>query len=139
MKCSEVMKRDVLTARSDDSLQRVALEMLRTGVSFVPVIDDEHRFVGAVTERALLAQVVAAGRPSLELKAGDVAHELPVVGPDEEHTAAESKMGAKQISRAAVVDSFGHLLGVVTLASLADKVGSAEAGNLLKTLRRAEV
>lgn len=139
MKCSEVMKRDVLTARSDDSLQRVAFEMLKSGVSFVPVVDDEHRFVGAITERALLAQVVAAGRPSPGLKAGDVAHELPVVAPDEDHTAAESKMNAKQIGRAAVVDSFGHLLGVVTLAGLAEKVGSAEAGNLLKSLRRAEV
>jgi len=139
MKCSEVMKHDLPTVRFEDSLQSVALTMLQRSVSFVPVIDSEHRLVGAVTERALVAHVVAAGRPSLDIKAGNVSHELPTVGPDEEHTAAEAKMSALQIPRAAVVDAFGHLLGVVTLTSLAEKVGSQEAGNLLKSLRRADV
>jgi CBS-domain-containing membrane protein len=139
MKCSEVMKRDVLTARADDSLQAVALAMLQHGVSFVPILDSERRMVGAVTERVLLAQVVASGRTSLDIKAGNVAHELPLVGPDDEHGAAEAKMAEKQIARAGVVDSEGRFLGVVTLASLAEKVGSQEAGNLLKSLRRTEV
>lgn len=139
MKCSEVMKRDVVRCDRHDSLQKVAMEMLQKDLSFLPVVDSEGRFVGAVTERGLLAQVVATGRPSLNLKAGNVALALPIVGPDDEHTVAEQKMREAKSRAAAVIGAEDAFLGLITLATLADKAGSAEAGNLLKELRRAEL
>lgn len=139
MKCSEVMKRDVLKANSDDSLQKIAMTMLEKQVGFLPVVDDEGRFKGAVTERGLLGQVVATGRSSLHLKAGNVVMPLPTVAPDDEHTVAEQKMREAKARAAAVIDAEDHFFGLITLGALAEKAGSAEAGNLLKELQRAEI
>jgi len=127
MKCAELMKRDLHTARDDDSLQVVAMAMLQHATDFVPVADFEGHFKGALTERALLAHVVATGRESHALKAGNLAHELPTVGPDDEAPVAEQKMREAKKTRAAVVDAEHHLLGIVSLADLASPPGGAGA------------
>lgn len=136
MKCSEVMKRDALVVNAGDSVQVVAQEMITRGVSVVPVIDGEKRFRGALTDRSLVAQVIAGDRQAQKVKAAAVAHPLPTVGPDDEHSVAEQKMREAKKTRAAVVDADGHYLGLITLAALAEQ--SPDAGNLLKELRVAE-
>lgn len=139
MKCSDVMKRDILTAHRSDSVQAVAIKMVERGAAFVAVVDDEGRFVGGLTERSLVAQVVGSGRPSHTLKAGNLSHRFPTVGPDDEHTTAEGKMRDAKSVRAVVVDAEDHLLGAISLTSLAETAGSADAGNLLKELKRADI
>jgi CBS domain-containing protein len=47
---ARVMKRDVVTARPDDSLSRVAKLLWESHLSCVPIVDDDEALVGIITE-----------------------------------------------------------------------------------------
>jgi len=53
MKVSEIMTRDVVTLRPDQTLEDAAKLLMETGVSGVPVVQDE-KVVGMLSERDLL-------------------------------------------------------------------------------------
>jgi len=59
---ADVMTRDVVTVRPDDTLQRAAQLMLDRGVSGLPVVDVQGRVVGVVSETDLIRPDEAAER-----------------------------------------------------------------------------
>lgn len=50
----DLMTRNVLTIRADELVDRAVAVILQHGVSSLPVVDEQQRFVGIVTEYALL-------------------------------------------------------------------------------------
>jgi CBS domain-containing protein len=54
MKVSDVMTERVFTVRPDTPLRSVAKQMLEYGVSGLPVVDNEERVVGVVSETDIL-------------------------------------------------------------------------------------
>src|SRR5512133_2512324 len=54
MKAQEIMTTQVITVRSDSPLQDAIEAMLRHGVSGMPVVDEQGRPVGMLTESDLL-------------------------------------------------------------------------------------
>ena len=54
MQAQEIMTRQVITIRSDSSLQDAIAAMLRHGISGMPVVDEQGRPVGMLSEGDLL-------------------------------------------------------------------------------------
>lgn len=57
---ADVMTRDVVTVRPDDTLRRAAQLMLKRGVAGLPVVDVHGRIVGVVSEADLVRPDEAA-------------------------------------------------------------------------------
>ncbi|GAA3203168.1 CBS domain-containing protein [Nonomuraea roseoviolacea] len=136
----DVMTRDVVTVTGSTPFKDIALALIEGGVSAVPVLDDDRRVVGVVSEADLLRkeefreQFYREGyRPPLrarlrhpkgrEKAAGDTAAELmtspPVTVPPEAPVASAARlMDSRDVKRLAVVDGEGRLVGVVSRRDL---------------------
>ena len=54
MLVKNVMTKDVLTVRPDEKVDKVARLLVDNRISGVPVVDDQHRVVGIITEKDLM-------------------------------------------------------------------------------------
>ncbi len=130
----EIMTREVAQVRADTTLAEVAELMGRRGVSGVPVVDQDGKVVGIISEKDFLTHMgvrepknfmtLVAGclktkgciaLPIKQKKAGDIMSAPPVtVG--QETTAKEiaAIFTEKNINRVAVTDGQGRLLGIVS-------------------------
>src|SRR3954465_621567 len=122
----EIMTKSPITVRPDDSARKAAGLMKDNHVGPIPVLDQERKLVGMVTDRDLAIKVVAEGRPA-ETKVGDVmSRDLFTCGPNDNVKEAIKMMETHQVRRVPIVDDQGHLLGIVAQADLATRTGKPE-------------
>lgn len=131
----DVMTKDVVSVREDASYRAVVDLLIGRRVSAVPVVDRGERVIGVVSEADLLHKVEAAGaappgivdawrRRGVRVKAeGRTAADMmtsPAVTaePSLSLAAAARRMHREHVKRLPVVDSFGHLIGIVTRSDL---------------------
>lgn len=55
-KASDIMTRDVVSVKSDTTVEELARLLIEHKFSGVPVVDDDNRLVGIVTENDLISQ-----------------------------------------------------------------------------------
>jgi len=131
----DVMTKDVVSVREDTPYRAVVDLLIGRRVSAVPVVDRSDRVIGVVSEADLLHKVEAAGdatprifdawrRRGDRAKAGgrtaaDVMTSPAVTSePSLSLAAAARRMHREQVKRLPVVDSYGHLIGIVTRSDL---------------------
>ena len=88
MRVQDVMTVDVATVKPDTSLKDMARELSRRRISGMPVVDDDGRIVGVISE----ADVLAKEQSEPEHRAGALARLLNREGP--------SKLGARVVGEA---------------------------------------
>ena len=126
----DVMTADVVTVKNDTPYKEIATLFREHRVSAFPVVDDQDRVIGIVSEADLLSkEVLEDGTPAAfggilrrkeQAKAtGTVATDLmtrPVItiGPDEPVAHAARMMYARRLRRLPVVTGDGRLAGIVT-------------------------
>jgi CBS domain-containing protein len=125
-----VMTTDVVTASVDTPVAKLVDLMSSNRISAVPVLGDDDRVVGVVSQADLLARVAAtdAGarrrrRRQAAKAAATSARDLmsaPAlsIAPDELLSAAAKRMQAKNVKRLLVTGGSGQLLGIVSRADL---------------------
>jgi CBS domain-containing protein len=138
MKIDEVMTEDVLTVTTGKTLKKTARLLADTGISGMPVVDDDGKLVGVISEADILFKERSPERrrggsfawlffPDLleqEAKldartAGEAMSAPPVtIGPDRPVSEAAARMLDEGINRLPVVDDDGKLIGIVTRADL---------------------
>lgn len=132
MRVLDIMTMDVLTARPEDSLKDAARTMVRAGVSGLPVVDDDGRLVGIITEadflereadrsrrRLLNAMLDECGGVVEAETVGEVMSTDPVViFPEATVTEAARMMAHHHVKRLPVVDESGKLVGIVSRADV---------------------
>ena len=120
MQITEIMTRDVRFCRGSDTLACAARLMWDHDIGSVPVVDDETRVIGMITDRDVCMAAYTTGRPLDELIVGNVMSKR-VVTCDEHAADAElaRAMVDGQVRRVPVVDGQRHLVGIVTLSDLA--------------------
>ncbi|MEQ8317563.1 MAG: CBS domain-containing protein [Phycisphaerales bacterium] len=128
MKISDIMTRQIVTASMDDDLEH--LRELFTNYRFrhLPVIGDDGRLAGIVSDRDVLAAVSpfagtinerTADANSLKRRAHQImSRKLHTISPDETAENATLMLLHRRISALPVVDDRGHLVGVVTMRDL---------------------
>lgn len=137
MKVEDVMTTEVWTVRSETPLKQAAEILAARHISGLPVVDEENRVVGVLSEgdvlfkergaaepRGLLASLLELGLPDVESKlaartAGEAMTAPAVtIGPKRPLAEAAGRMIEEGINRLPVVDETGKLLGLVTRADL---------------------
>ena len=121
MRAGELCVRDVVTARSDESVVEVARRMASLDVGDVIVVEERAgrlpHPIGIATDRDLVVHVLAhADRVPATTKLADVmGRELVLATEDDDVHAVLEKMRAHSIRRIPIVDRDGGLQGVLSI------------------------
>lgn len=137
MRVRDLMTDVVVTVRPDTSLKEVATILARCGISGVPVVVEDGRVIGVVSEGDILVkeQVSAQQRgrrawlraafgkgeqPKLQARTAGQAMTAPAktIAPWRPVAAAAAQMLEEGVKRLPVVDHDGRLVGIVTRADL---------------------
>ncbi|MCS7005999.1 MAG: CBS domain-containing protein [Thermoleophilia bacterium] len=134
MKIEEVMTREPKAVPEATSLKDVARILAEHGISGLPVVDEEGKVVGVVSEadivgkevgaereRSLLGRLLRGGPPPvLDARTAGEAMTAPAltITADREVAEAARTMTEQGVNRLPVVDDEGRLVGIVTRADL---------------------
>ena len=115
----DVMHPGVVAAHENAAFKQIVDALVRNGISAVPVIDDNRRVVGVVSESDLLARL-SDGRPAPRAATARELMTAPPVVTQRGTPVADAAHLATQagVRRLPVVDSDGVLVGIVTRADL---------------------
>lgn len=118
MKVSEVMTRDVRTLNADASALDAAKCLAEDDIGFVPVTRDD-RIVGVITDRDIVARVLADGRDPQSTKLAAIASNDPkYCYEDEDCEHVARNMDQLLIRRLPVVSREKRLVGVVSIEDI---------------------
>jgi len=143
MKVKDLMSTNVLTISKDTSVEEIAGILAENNISGVPVVDEENRVIGIVTQKDLLYKDIKPRFPAVvEILGGMIflsgvkeyntelkklvatkAEELMTkkvitISPDSSVEKAAAIMVDKNINRIPVVDEGNHLLGIISRADI---------------------
>jgi len=139
MLCRDVMKTVVFTCHAGDPVAECARTMRDHNLGFLPVLDDDGRVIGVVTDRDLALRILALGA-SPDAPVGPVmTREVIWCRPLDELRSAEAQMAGARKSRLVVMDDDGSCAGVISLSDIAHADSLARAGQVLSAVTRREV
>jgi CBS domain-containing protein len=120
MNVFEVMTRRVFSCRPEDTLAAAAAAMWDHDVGCLPVLGDEERVIGMITDRDIcMAAYTRASRLDEVAIASVMSRRLHACSPEQTVSAAEEVMRLDRVRRTPVVDPRGRLLGILSLGDLA--------------------
>lgn len=124
---TSIMTASPASCRPDTPLRQVAQLMVDNDCGLIPVVDQDNKPVGTVTDRDIATRVVASGRDAASASAADAMSEpcTTVAAGSSVQDAARAMEGAR-VRRVPVVDGDGRLAGIVAIADLV-KAGKDEA------------
>jgi len=129
----DVMTTRVIWVKKEATFREMAVALHQNRVSAFPVIDDDGKVVGVVSEADLLTKEALDGEPGLfagilhrrdagkarGVTAGDLMTTAVVtVAPEDMVERAARLMYERKVKRLPVVDANGHLVGIVSRADV---------------------
>ena len=127
--CRDVMTRNPVSARPEDTVASVARLMKENDIGPVPIVESQKskRLVGIVTDRDLALKVVAEGRDpeTTPVKQVMTTSIITCRGDDDIETALDA-MSTQQLRRIPVVDDGNMLLGIIAQADIATRMNEPE-------------
>ena len=140
MRVQAVMTPDVRTCTPDDSVNRAAELMWNGDCGFIPVLGEENRVVGVLTDRDICMAGYLQGRPLAEIQVASVmSKDIVSCRPSDTIAEAELTMGKSQVRRLPVIDASGALVGVVSLNDLARELERERGAKRADQVSAAEV
>ena len=132
---SDVMTTRPRTVTPDTRLRDIADIMRTEDVGAVPVVHGDGRLWGMITDRDIVIRALAGDKSIDSCTAKDVATtDLDVATPDDSLSRIIELMGRERIRRVPVVDGSDRLVGIVSLADVAQHADHHE--DLQHALRR---
>lgn len=133
MKVREIMTSEGLaTATLDTTLAEIAERMRDENVGAIPIVDDDDKLCGIITDRDIVVRAVAEGEDPGECTAEEILSEqLHTIDPEADIEAAADLMAEHQIRRLPVVED-EVVIGMISLGDLAVKSEEDEASDVLE-------
>jgi CBS-domain-containing membrane protein len=122
---SDVMTGDVCTVHFSDSVENAARAMVRRDCGALPVVNDNGRLIGMITDRDIVARIVARGIDPRRARVDECMSDRVFACYEED--LIESclwLMSRRQIRRIPVVDDHDRVIGIVSQADLARHAGA---------------
>jgi CBS domain-containing protein len=132
MQVEQIMSRPVQCCRPDDSLARAAEFMWHHDCGALPVVsgDGVTRIVGMLTDRDICMSALFQNKPIGELRVSNaMAKNVHTCRETDSIAAAEQIMRESRVRRLPVVDAEGTLVGLVSLADLAQEAARERSTN----------
>ena len=126
MRARDIMTSNPLVVTGEDTISHAAEIMRDAEVGIVPVVDDrEHRrLIGVLTDRDIAVRCVSHKHvPACDVRLHMSGDHLHTVAPDDDVDRVIEAMAHDQVRRIPVVADDGRLIGMISQADLATKVG----------------
>lgn len=137
MRVADIMTASVVTCGPDTPLSQVARKMCNNDCGAIPVLDDQRRPVGIVTDRDITCRAVGldADGDVREMEAREVMSR-PVVTVSPETTVHEccQVLESNQLRRIIVVDELGACCGIVAQADVARSAPKEETAEVVRAV-----
>ena len=119
-KVRDVMSREPRTCRPDDLLHSVAQQMWEGDCGVLPVVDEQGRPIGMLTDRDICMAAYTRGQTLSEIPvASAMSASVCVCRPTDTLRSLMELMATHQVRRVPVVSDGGELVGIVSLADIA--------------------
>jgi CBS domain-containing protein len=142
MRARDIMTPNPLVVTPSDPVSRAAEIMRDAEIGIVPVVDDrEHRhLVGVITDRDIAVRCVASQHiPACDVSLHMSGDHLCTVGPDDDVSNVLASMTHDRVRRIPVVAEDNRLIGMISQADLATKLGPAQPLEVEKVLESVSV
>ncbi len=135
MKVSDIMTSEGLaTATLDTTLAEIAARMRDENVGAIPIVDDDEKLAGIITDRDIVVRGIAEGEDPDECTAEDIISEkLHTIHPHADIEEAAELMARHQIRRLPVVQD-SVIVGMISLGDIAVKSEEDEAAVALEDI-----
>lgn len=135
MTVRDLMTTEVRTCRPDTTLAEAVRDMFEGDCGVLPVVSDDGRIAGIITDRDICIAVATRGQPADRIAVREVAQSYVHTSlPNDETAAALQTMKRHRIRRLPVVDANGHLQGILSLNDIVTHAGAAEPAEVVNTL-----
>ena len=125
MQVRDVVTKQVAVCHAATNAAVAAELMWKDDIGFLPVVDDDGRPLGVVTDRDLFIALGTRNQRASELRVGDVMRTgLSLCTPEDDVHTALNTMMQQQLHRLPVVDETGTLKGILSLNDIARKAGT---------------
>ncbi len=119
MRVKDVMKTDVGFCSAEDNLMKTAEIMRRRDCGAVPIVDEENRIVGMLTDRDICLAVAARNRKASDVKCRELINGGAIVcAADDKLEDALGKMRKHRIERLAAIGAGGELVGILSIGDV---------------------
>lgn len=135
MQVQDIMTKNPACCSPRATLQEVAQQMAACDCGEIPVLDEQRRPIGVVTDRDICIRAVAKGRDATQATADEVMS-TPVytVKPQDDLEECRRQMEEHQIRRVPVVDDRGICCGIVAQADIVGHLPAREAGDVVRDI-----
>ena len=118
LRVRDLMSSDPVTIEPQASVVDAAKKMIQNEKGPLPVVEGDARPVGMLTDRDIIARVVAEGRDPGSVTVEDIAtRELVTIGPDQDADEAALLMNEHGLDRLLVVEG-ERLVGIISEADI---------------------
>jgi CBS domain-containing protein len=137
-KIAEVMTERPRAVTEQTTVREAARLMEEEDVGSLPVVDEEARLIGIVTDRDVAVRVVGRGLDSDTTEVGEVAsRDVVALTPDHDLDEALKVMAREQVRRVPIVVRENELVGMLAQADVAHAVKEKTAGEVVEAISRA--
>ena len=135
MTVRDLMTSNVKTCRPDTNLAEAGRDMWEGDCGALPVVNDEGRVTGMITDRDICIALATRGRSADRIAVREVARgHVHTCLRDDDATVALLAMKAHKVRRLPVVDAEGHIQGMLSLNDVVTHAGSASPTEVMRTL-----
>jgi CBS domain-containing protein len=113
----EAMTTDVVTARAIEPIDTVAERLVERRHKSLPVVDDQHRLVGIVSEADILGKEPLSGRTNGRSVASVMTKDVITLSPDDSISSARLLVAEHGLRMVPVVEQ-GRVVGVLSRSDL---------------------
>lgn len=137
MQVRDIMTENPTCCGPSTSLQEAAKLMDECDCGELPVLDEQNRPIGVVTDRDICCRAVAKGMDPAQTAVREVMSEPVVTAtPDDSVDDCCRRMEDNQIRRIPVVDQSGSCCGIVAQADVAREAGENWAGEVVRDVSK---
>jgi CBS-domain-containing membrane protein len=124
-RAGDVMTGDVCTIHFSDSVENAARAMVRRDCGALPVVNDNGRLIGMITDRDIVTRVVARGLDTRRARVDEcMSDRVFACYEDDLIESCLWLMSRHQVRRIPVVDDRDRVVGIVSQADLARHAGA---------------
>lgn len=137
MQVREIMTESPACCSPNSSLQDAAKLRVEYDCGEIPVVDEQLKPVGVVTDRDIACRAVAQGKDPAQTTVREVMSEPVVtVKPEDSVESCCQRMEENQIRRVPVVDDKGACCGMVAQADIASRAPEGKTSEVVRDVSR---
>jgi len=122
MKVKELMVPSVRAWFANDDLAIAARLMWEQDCRCVPVLSDQARVIGMITDRDIWMAVFFQGVPMSAIRVAEVmSRQLVICSSDDDLSSAETIMSDKKVRRLPVLNNEGRMVGLISFSDIAER------------------